>query len=221
MKKNSNANNNELLKDSLYTDSPNDKEAKADIITDKSKCVDKGLKEKDAQGKDIQGEVIQDNENDDEDILLSTGEYYHDHENYPTHETFKHPFMNFLSLICGGLSCLCCVCASPTPIFDVHLIYMFPALLFSLLGTILFIFDLIKTKTANGLSIAGLIVSLVGGIISIINLGFIAISFIVFKVFPQTALFAAAIASIIMKILHLWGAYGQQIRNFRKRARYR
>ena len=114
------------------------------------------------------------------DVLLQTGEYYHDNENYPAHITFKHPFMNIISLLCGLLSSLFCVCAAPAPFFHyLPALWLILSALFSVLGIGLFIFDLIKSKTVNGLSISGLIVSLLGAILSAIMAVMIVIAFII------------------------------------------
>jgi hypothetical protein len=114
------------------------------------------------------------------DVLLQTGEYYHDHENYPSHITFKHPFMNIISLLCGLLSSLFCVCAAPAPFFHyLPALWLILSAIFSVLGIGLFIFDLIKSKTVNGLSISGLIVSLLGAILSAIMAVMIVIAFII------------------------------------------
>lgn len=114
------------------------------------------------------------------DVLLQTGEYYHDNENYPSHITFKHPFMNIISLLCGLLSSLFCVCAAPAPFFHyLPALWLILSALFSVLGIGLFIFDLIKSKTVNGLSISGLIVSLLGAILSAIMAVMIVIAFII------------------------------------------
>ncbi|MBO5338837.1 MAG: hypothetical protein J6A96_03970 [Clostridia bacterium] len=140
--------------------------------------------------------------NDEEyDILLKTGEYYHDSENYPIDVRFKHPFMNIISLICGTFSCLCCVCAGPTPMFKIFAIFIFFAFFLSIIGTGLFIFDLIKSKTVNGLSLSGLIVSLLGGVLSLINLGIIVISFIVFDLFPTVANFVTTMGGGFLAII--------------------
>ena len=108
-------------------DSSSEKEAK-DIVINKDDIKSESIDEKSqlskcsddkTLSKDIDNEEIiskDDSLNDSEDILFSTGEYYHDHENYPSHITFKHPFVNMVSLLCGVLSSLFCICASPASI---------------------------------------------------------------------------------------------------------
>lgn len=184
-------NKNDSISNFTQGDASDDKKENEQL----SKCTDESLLEK---SRDKESNPCVEAE---DDLLLKTGEYYHDSENYPINVRFKHPFMNIISLICGILSSICCVCASPTPLFKLHLIYIVPAFLFSMIGTGLFIFDLIKSKTVNGLSISGLIVSILGGILSIINITIIGIAFVVFDIFPAVATFFGTVASSIVGVI--------------------
>ncbi len=129
-----------------------------------------------------------------DDLLLETGEYYHDHENYPIDVRFKHPFMNIISLICGILSSICCICSCSAPILQfIPAVFILPSLLLAIIGIGLFVFDLVKSNTVNGLSISGLVISVLGGALSLVNLIFIAITFILTKIFPAVATLIATI----------------------------
>ena len=148
-----------------------------------SKCTDKDLLSTEESNEELYEEKDPYSETDD--ILLHTGEYYHDNENYPSHITFKHPFMNIISLLCGLLSSLFCVCAAPAPFFHyLPALWLILSALFSVLGIGLFIFDLIKSKTVNGLSIAGLLVSLLGAFVSAVT------AFIIFVIFVIDSILA-------------------------------
>lgn len=140
-----------------------------------TKCDDKDLIKND-EDEEIYEEDDPYSESDD--LLLKTGEYYHDHENYPIHIRFKHPFMNLISLLCGILSSVFCVCAAPAPSFNyLPSLWLILSALFSVLGIGLFVFDLVKSGTVNGLSIAGLILSSLGAALSAI------MAFIIFVIF--------------------------------------
>lgn len=146
-----------------------------------SKCTDDALLCKD-EGKEPSVEL--DPYSTTDDILLKTGEYYHDHENYPSRITFKHPFMNIISLLCGLLSSLFCVCAvpAPAPLFNyIPALWLILSAFFSILGIGLFIFDLIKSKTVNGLSIAGLLASILGALVSAVTAFVIFVIFVIDK----------------------------------------
>jgi hypothetical protein len=103
--------------------------------------------------------------------------------------------MNIISLLCGLLSSLFCVCAAPAPFFHyLPALWLILSALFSVLGIGLFIFDLIKSKTVNGLSTSGLIVSLLGAILSAIMAIMIVIAFIINIILT---LFGQAILNIL------------------------
>ena len=177
-----------VIKDNIKNENNNEK-------PQLSKCDDEKLLS--SENKDLEVYKESAPSSDSDDILFNTGEYYHDHENYPSHITFKHPFMNIISLICGLLSSLFCVCASPAPFLKyLPSLWLILSAFFSILGIGLFIFDLIKSKTVNGLSVAGLILSILGAVLSAIMAFIIFASLIIKIIFWIIGLFSGTTLTI-------------------------
>ena len=100
-------------------------------------------------------------------------EDYHDNENYPILKKRKSLFA-LLSLGCGFLAVILCCFSFGADIFLPLISFLSGALqiILAITGIVFFIIDLIKNKSSNGMSYAGLIFSTLSIILAFLQIAY-------------------------------------------------